>query len=358
MSEGKKDSPLQEEGILISVVVPFRNAAHCLENCLEGLAAQTYKNAEFVLVDNNSEDAGAERVRQFAMDHPELILKLVSEEKKGASAARNRGVRKAAGAWIAFTDADCIPWSDWLATIALAIHENPEVGAFAGCIRPALPRNQVEKFLGLFTLPAYLVEEDYREYTLISGGFPTANFAVSKGLFEKVGGFDEGIPIYGEDHALCADIYQHGYAIRTLLRAQVLHQHRSSLKGLCRQSFGFGRSHALCLRRLVPGAVIWMAPLVEIVRIVEGWRIWIDLNQADKKMLLAVVLGFLWSPFWILTVLYFLYLCRSIHGKGNRSGAKIHWVETPLLAWLLLIKSAAMTAGRLVGSCRDRVFCL
>lgn len=358
MVEGQRSRPLLQEDIRLSVVVPFRNAAHCLGSCLEALATQTHANAEFILVDNNSEDAGPELVCRFVDSYPGMALKFLKEKKKGASAARNSGVRAASGLWIAFTDSDCIPTPEWLEDIATAIVQYPQVGAFAGCIRPATPSNRIEKFSALFTLPANQEEKDYHQYTLVSGGFPTANFAVKKILFETVGGFDEEILIYGEDHALCAQIYKQGHTIRALNGALIYHQHRADLCGFCRQAFGFGRAHALGLRKSVPGALILEAPLLSVTRIGEGWRIWIDLRQADKKMLLAVGASFFWLPLLILPFFYFLYLCWVIYRRGERMGLGMGRKEAPLLALLLILKAVVMTAGMLAGSWRYRVICL
>lgn len=358
MVEGQGSRPLRKEDIRFSVVIPFRNAAYYLGSCLEAIATQTHANAEFILVDNNSEDAGPELVCRFVDNYPVIALKFLREKKKGASAARNSGVRAASGLWVVFTDSDCIPTPEWLEDLAMAIVQYPQVGAFAGCIRSALPRNRIEKFSALFTLPANQEEKEYRQYTLVSGGFPTANFAVNRNLFETVGGFDEEILIYGEDHALCAQIYKQGYTIRALNGALIYHQHRADLRGFCRQAFGFGRSHALCLRKSVPGALILEAPLLSVTHIAAGWRIWIDLKQADKKMLLAMGASFFCVPLLILPFFYFLYLCWVIYRRGERMGLGMGRKEAPLLALLLILKAAAMTAGRVAGSWRYRVICL
>lgn len=343
--------------VQVSVVVPFRNAAHFLPACLDALAAQEYPPAEYILVDNGSTDGGAELVQRFAGGHLEMKIKLIAETKRGPAAARNCGVRNAVGAWIAFTDADCIPSPRWLRDIVVAVNRYQGVGAFAGCIKPATPKNRSEKLSALFTLPANRSEEEHYRYTLVSGGFPTANLAVDRRLFEKVGGFDERL-FFGEDHTLCARIYQEGRSIVTLTGATIYHQHRTNLKGFCKQAYGFGEFHARGLKELVPGALILALPLFCRTRIGGGWRIWIDINQADKKTFCAVGVGLLWPPFWLLTLLYLFYLCYFIHRRGRKLALDVSWAETPLLAALLILKSAAITVGRLVGSYRYRVLCL
>ena len=343
----------------LSVVVPFLNPGQPFRECLEGLLNQNYEHSEFILVDNGSTDGSAEAASQFATSHSQVRWKLLHEGKPGASAARNAGAREASGDWLVFTDADCVPEADWLRDLVAAIGVSSDsIAALAGCIKPDFPINPVAKFLGVYTLPPNREERLYREFTLVRGGFPTANLAVRRDVFQRIEGFDESIPIYGEDHGLCAAIYESGYAIKTLTKALVRHHHRTNLGGLLRQSFGFGKSHALALRYFVPGACICRGPGFSRVNIRAGARLWIDFNQADKKMLAALLAGYSWWPLWLLPLAYFAYLCGSVFRKNAEADFQIQRIETPVLALLLLTKSASLTFGRLVGSIRYGVLCV
>lgn len=248
------------DDIQISVVVPFYNARYSLGACLEAMAGQIFTEVEYLFVDNASTDGGDELVRRFIAEHQPLEIRLLTEAKRGPSAARNKGASEARGTYLAFTDADCIPTPEWLADTAAAIAAHPECGAFAGCIRPAAPSNIVEKAPALFTLPPNEREDTHYSYTPKTGGFPTANFTVLRGLFAEIGGFDERL-FPGEDHTLCKHIYQRGYGIRTLKNALIYHQHRSSVRRMCKQAFGYGEFQAHSLRSLVPGAFIFEVPL-------------------------------------------------------------------------------------------------
>jgi hypothetical protein len=216
----------------------------------------------------------------------------------------------------------------------------------------------VAKLLGFFTLPPNSEESIHCEFTLVKGGFPAANMAVQRTLYDHIGGFDNDIPYGGEDHDLCARIYKAGYCIKTLTNAVVLHNHRTGLRGLIKQSYAYGKSHALSLRSSVPGAFICQAPMMDIQRIQPGSRVWIDVNQADKKMLVALLAGGLWTPLWVLPLAYFLYLCASIFRRSKQAGSPIRIHESPLCASLLLLKSASMTTGRLFGSLHHGVLCI
>ena len=342
----------------VSVIIPFLNASKHLPDCLQALAQQTYKKYELILVDNGSTDSSNLIVRNFISAHPEMRILLLEENTPGASAARNLGASAANGKWLIFTDADCIPDPNWLLDLTREMEGDKKIGALAGCIRPVPSEKVVAKFLGLFTLPSNNEEALHCHFRLVEGGFPTANMAVRRDLFNRIGGFDDSIPIYGEDYDLCAKIYDRGYCIKTLTNAVVLHNHRSDIRGLIRQSYSFGKAHALCLHRCVPGAIVCQVPMINFVRISAGARLWLDCNQADKKMLVTILAGVLWTPLFTLAFAYFVYLSVRIFRRAQQVGTHVGSLESTLHAGLMLLKSASMTLGRVFGSIRYRVFCI
>lgn len=303
-------------------------------------------------------DNSADIVRHILEAHPDLPLTLLREEKQGATAARNRGAEKARGEWLAFTDADCIPDPAWLSDLAVAINAEPGLGAFAGCIISAATENIIAKFLGLYTLPAYRHEQIYYQYTLIDGGFPTANFTVRKDIFNQIGAFDESIQIYGEDHDLCMRIYMAGYGIKCLTNAIVQHVHRSALIDMMEQAYSFGKVHSWLLGKLHSGVILVQGPFRDYQRWGGFCKVWIDLNQADKKLLITLIVGLLWWPLLFLPLAYFFYLNISVLFRSRRLKTNLKLLELPVMVLLLLLKSAAMTCGRLAGSVRSKVICI
>ncbi len=232
------------EDIRFSVIVPFKNASRHLPDCLKSLFLQKHPNFEIILVDNNSTDKSLDMAHEYIQrTQSKIPAKILEQKIPGASAARNLGAQNATGDWLAFTDADCIPDTDWLVDIAHAADE-PGIGALAGCILPAPAENIIAEFLGLYTLPAVLKSRKYKEYSILQGGFPSANLTIKRRLFKNIGGFDESIMIYGEDFDLCKKVYEAGHTIRTLTNARVAHRHRSDSNGMIKQN-------------LLPAAVRW-----------------------------------------------------------------------------------------------------
>lgn len=92
----------------VSIIVPVFNAERYLERTIEYLRNQTYKNIEIILVDDGSTDSSPQ-ICDEARKKDERI-KCIHKQNEGVSAARNDGMKVAAGEYIMFCDADDIPF--------------------------------------------------------------------------------------------------------------------------------------------------------------------------------------------------------------------------------------------------------
>jgi glycosyltransferase involved in cell wall biosynthesis len=89
---------------LVSVIVPAYNAERFIEQTLRSVINQTYRNLEIIVVDDGSQDATAEIVRQLGQqDHR---IRCFQQRNSGVAAARNLGIQQAQGTLIAPLDAD------------------------------------------------------------------------------------------------------------------------------------------------------------------------------------------------------------------------------------------------------------
>lgn len=91
---------------LISVVVPIYKVEKYLNDCVQSLLRQTYKNLEIILVDDGSPDNCGTMVDEYAEKHDNIIA--VHKTNGGLSSARNEGLKHARGEYIAFVDSDDI----------------------------------------------------------------------------------------------------------------------------------------------------------------------------------------------------------------------------------------------------------
>ena len=94
---------------VISVIVPIYNVEKYLERCVESIVNQTYKKLEIILVDDGSTDSSSEICDKWGRIDSRIVV--VHQINMGSPAAKNTGLKKASGDYIAFVDAD-----DYLAT--------------------------------------------------------------------------------------------------------------------------------------------------------------------------------------------------------------------------------------------------
>ena len=89
---------------LVSICIPCHNAEKYVEEAIESVLNQTYKNIELIVVDDGSTDRSGEVLEKYRMKG----VKVVTEKCGSASKARNRALREARGEYIKFFDADDI----------------------------------------------------------------------------------------------------------------------------------------------------------------------------------------------------------------------------------------------------------
>lgn len=168
---------------LISVVIPFYQSRRYIRTCIESLLGQDCPadRYEIIMVDNNSSDDSPAIVREYSR------IRLISEAKQGAYAARNKGLRAASGEVVAFTDADCQVDPTWLSRIGQAMRD-PRIGIVLGrSVFNSACREVC--FLNAYEEQKNADICDSLDSSLYYGY--TNNMAVRRNLFERCGDFVE-----------------------------------------------------------------------------------------------------------------------------------------------------------------------
>ena len=101
----------------ISVVVPVYNVEKYLRECLDSLANQTFEDFEVICVNDGFDDSSPDILEEYASEDERF--KIVSQENKGLSGARNTGMNYIKGRYLLFLDSD-----DWLELNALELLYN------------------------------------------------------------------------------------------------------------------------------------------------------------------------------------------------------------------------------------------
>jgi glycosyltransferase involved in cell wall biosynthesis len=109
---------------LVSVIIPTFNRAHLIAETLDSLLAQTFENFEAIVVDDGSRDDTRAVMARYA----DRRVQYFHKENGGLSSARNFGLARARGEFIAFLDSDDL-WLPWkLAVQAEVFRRLPDVG--------------------------------------------------------------------------------------------------------------------------------------------------------------------------------------------------------------------------------------
>jgi glycosyltransferase involved in cell wall biosynthesis len=219
----------------VSVVVPVRNGAATIGDCLASLRAVAYPPAqrELIVVDNGSTDGTAAIVDRSA------DVRRVVETRSGPSCARNRGIRESRGAILAFIDADCMASRGWLDELVDGF-DGPGVGGVAGEIRGFLPRTPAERYMDV-------THRHWQQHAL--GGAwafaSAANVAFRRSTFDRIGLFDSRLSS-GEDKDFGRRFFEDGtLAFRYRPKAVVFHRHKPTMREFVAQHLRWSHGNAL-----------------------------------------------------------------------------------------------------------------
>jgi GT2 family glycosyltransferase len=196
--------------------------------CLAALESQEDAESKFeVIVVNNDVDDSFIPNQSFS--YP---IKFLKENTPGSYAARNKGLSKASGTALLFTDSDCIPANNWIFQ-GLKILNESGADLIAGSIELfSQEENKYVQFEKSFAFPneKYVKEQNFGV---------TANLLVRKSVIEKVGGFNKNL-LTGGDSEFCNRSVEAGFKIEFHEELKVVHPARSSWKELKIKAIRFG----------------------------------------------------------------------------------------------------------------------
>lgn len=303
MKTGSKMQPF------VSIVVGIRNEERYIEECILSLLDLDYpkESYEIIIVDGMSTDNTRELVQKYP-------VQLLSNEKINVAAARNLGVKKAKGSFVAFTDGDCKVDKLWLRTLVKEMQQAPEDVTCVG--GPNLVFD---------TDPVFARVVGYAQETLLGSGgsaqshgyqkkqyvqsIPNCNAFYKKSVIEEVGYFDEYF-VLGQDGDLNFRIGKAGYKFLFVPEAKVWHHRRGTIKTFSVRMFKYGA---------------WMAELFKKHREIVRWYAFLPPMAIISFIFLTVgsfkypqlifLLGFLVSTYLILISFYALQVVSKMQSK-------------------------------------------
>ncbi len=313
---------------MISVIVPAYNAEATLDACLAALQTQTLSREryEILVVDDGSID----RTADIACTHN---VRLIQQSNSGPALARNRGAREAVGDLLLFTDADCVPASDWMERMIVPFSDSEIVG-----VKGTYRTRQT-------ALVSRFVQQEYEGKYLRMARRDTIDFidtysaAYRRDVFLANEGFDGSFPTASvEDQEFSFRLARKGYKMVFVPDAVVYHHHDRTIWDYVRRKFGIGYWKALLLR-WHPKRVVQDSHTPQVIKLQIG------LAGILILLLLATII---WPPAWwgaLAVMIVFVLTTLPFLVRTLRSDPPVATVVPLLLSVRALALGTGLTAG-------------
>ena len=204
----------------VTIAIPVFNGERTLGQCLEACLAQTYTNIHVVVIDDGSTDRTPDIARQYDVQY-------VRQNQSGPAAARNLSARSTKSDYVAFTDADCIPYPDWIANLLRSF--DADVVAVGGTYGNENPKSWLSRMIHE---EIQVRHADFGKEVDFLGSF---NVMYRRDAFDAAGGFDESFhTASGEDNDLAYRLQDAGGRLAFTSRAIVSHHHPTRLAAYLR----------------------------------------------------------------------------------------------------------------------------
>lgn len=168
----------------VSVIIPSYNRGWIIKEAVDSVLAQDYSDFELIVVDDGSTDNTSE-----ILNSCKEYIKVLYQDNKGVSAARNRGVAASSGRFVSFLDSDDLWLPQKLTAQVEFFNKTPDAlicQTEEVWIRKGIRVNPKKRH----KKPSGMIFEPSLELCLVS---PSA-VMIRRSLFDRVGGFDETLP--------------------------------------------------------------------------------------------------------------------------------------------------------------------
>ncbi len=249
----------------VSIVILNWNGIDLIDECLDSLSEQSYKNFEIILVDNGSTDGSSEYI---AKKYPNINL-LPQRNNLGFSGGVNIGIKNARGKYIALLNNDAFVDPDWLMNLVNVLEDDPDVAICTSKILEQNKRNDKYKidstgdYYSIWGLPfpRGRGEWDKGQYDSKTNVFAASGGAsiYQAKLFKEIGLFDEEFFAYYEDVDISFRARLAGHEIRYEPSAIVYHKIGATSGG---GKSSFSRYHSIkntwyCYLKNLPMKLFW-----------------------------------------------------------------------------------------------------
>jgi GT2 family glycosyltransferase len=269
----------------VSVIIVNWNGAQHLRICLPSLLSQSFTSLEIIVVDNRSSDDSAEVAKSFS------VRWLPLEENLGLAPALNRGAKIAKGDLLLFVNNDMRFDPGFVAALVEPFERDEEIfatdgmqfnwdGTARGHLAARLTNLRSGRDSSAELVPGlYFYQHEKTEESPVFMG-SAACMMVRKTFFDKLGGFDDRLPLGYEDVEICWRAWVHRQKTLYVPNAVCWHRVGSSIQSLAAERFSFRgvlKGRLLLATKLLPSRYAFHTWLVstaglakDIVRL--RWR--------------------------------------------------------------------------------------
>lgn len=297
---------MDKMSVKYSLIIPTFKRADEVQECLESLTKQTFKDFEVILADGTPEKSLEDVAVPFKQS---LNLQFLYEEYIGVSEARNMGYEHANGEYIIFLDSDCIIPQQYLQKVDDFLQKTP-LDLFGGPDAADASFTPLQKAIS-YSMTSVLTTGGIRGKKTHMGKFHPRSFnmGMRKEVFKAVNGYSD--LKCGEDVELSIRIIKAGYKSGLIEDAYVFHKRRTNLKQFFKQVYRFGAARInIFMRHREELKITHLFPLAFSVGLIISILL----------LILSPVLGKIGMAFYT-TYLLIAFIHSSIENKDLKIGA-------------------------------------
>ncbi len=224
LANEKRLNQKMQKQLLASIIIRTYNEEKNIENCLNKVFSQNYRDFEVIIIDSESKD----NTLRIASKFPIKIIKI---KKKDFSFGKslNIGAESAKGKYLVFISAHVIPVdNNWLKNLIKNLNDKNIAGVYGKQI-PAKNCNPLTK------RQMFAHWKNTKKVQTKDPFFSSANSAIKKDIWEKIR-FDEILP-GSEDHDWAKKVQKQGYSILYEPDAIVIHSHNETLRQIFNRNY-------------------------------------------------------------------------------------------------------------------------
>lgn len=218
-----------------SFIIPVYNRPEEVDELLDSLTKQTYRDFEVIVVEDGSAIPCREVVEKYASL---LNIHYYNKENSGPGQTRNYGVERSHGEYMLILDSDCIVPEEYLIEIETELQKE-SADAFGGPDRAHTSFTDVQKAIN-YAMTSFFTTGGIRGgKKKLDKFYPRSfNMGVRKSVYQSLGGFSR--MRFGEDIDFSIRIFKGGYTCRLFPEAWVWHKRRTDLKKFFKQVYNSG----------------------------------------------------------------------------------------------------------------------